>query len=109
MGAISNNQQVILNADFPNGLNEFDFCIPIPDGSTSLRISSNLSSTDIHFFRAVFQKNNGGSLSRSIEKDSELVSIFIDRDKTLPDFFYFSIESIGLIPKNKINIDYEFE
>jgi len=73
---VNANKPIILSADFPNGLDKSDLCIPIPDGKTRLRISSNLSKTHIPFFRAVFQKNNGGSLSRSIEKDSELVSIF---------------------------------
>ena len=109
MRTMSNNQQIILNADFPNGLDESNLCIPIPDSYTSLRVTSNLSSTDIPFFRVVFQKKGEGSRSRSIEKENELVSIYIDKNKKLPDFFYFSIESIAVIPKNKITINYEFE
>ena len=103
------NKPITLCADFPNGLDESDLCIPIPDDYTSLRVTSNIPSTDILFFRVVFQIKGGGSRSKSIEKENEVVSIFIDCDRTLPDFFYFSIESIGVIPKNKITINYEFE
>jgi len=107
---MNNYREIILSKDFPNGKHLSDSMIPIPLGKEAVSISYDFKESNQDYFRVILQKSNGGSKSIVILNETQnsglqtkLIELFIDRNKTIADFIYFSIEGL-ITEKDEDNI-----